>query len=338
MLPLFTQLWRSTLSDLHCPCSFSCEGVLSPSCERLPSLASVAPVHSAVKKHSLWPPLPLFTQLWRSTLSDLCCPGSQHCKGKPSLASTAPVHSSVKETTLCPTLPQFTQLWRNTLPALHWPSSFSCEGVPSLAYIASVHSAANKTLSCLHSPSSLICEGVPSLASIALVHSAVKEYSLQAVKDCPLWPQLPQFIQLWRSTLSDLHCPCSHSCEGELSLTYVALVHMLLWPTLPKFTQLWRSTLSGLTQMWRNTFSGLYCTCSLRCQEVPSLAAIGPVHPTVKWPPFSVPVHSAVNVFHPLFYSSLYYRNLPRRKTSWFWTCCFDYTKDWLPTHPSELC
>ena len=118
------------MAGLQHPSSLTCEPILS--------LASTAPVHSAVTEYLVWPPLPHFSQVWTNTLSGCSCPNSLSCELVPSLASIAPVHSAVTEYPVWPPLPQFTQLWLNTLSGLQYPSSLSCEPVPCLASTARV--------------------------------------------------------------------------------------------------------------------------------------------------------------------------------------------------------
>ena len=158
--------------------------VSTPQCEGVPSLASVAPVRSAVKEYSLWPPLPLFIQVWRSTLSGLHCPSLFSCEGEPSLTSIAPVHSAVKEYPLWPMLPQFIQLWRG----LYFPCSFSCEAVHSLPYVAPVDSAVKD------------CPPLPQFTQLWNEH-----------------PFLFQFTQLWMCTLLSFTPSCT--MENHLRLT-----------------------------------------------------------------------------------------------------------------------
>ena len=170
-------------------------------------------------------------------------------------------------------------------------SSFSYEWVPSLTSIAPVHSAVNEPsltsiapvqsvvnelvsfIYVFHCSSSFSYEWVPSLTSIAPVHSAVK----------------------W--TISDLHCPCTISCEWAsvlcLCLPLPQFIQLWvwmtspLWPPLPQFTHLWMSTLSSLhchrllSGNWKYIYllPGLYCPESLSCEErTPSLASFAPLH------------------------------------------------------------
>ena len=140
----------------------------------IPSLVSIAPVHSAVKEY---------------TFSGLFCTSSLSCEGVYLLWS--PLHQVYP---LLSPLHQFTQLWRCILSSLQCTSSLSCEGVSLWSLLHQFTQLWIQVCFLLFSFGpfhSINCEGVSSLASIVLVHSAVNTSMPSVVLFWrePVWPR-----------------------------------------------------------------------------------------------------------------------------------------------------